>query len=465
MKEIIYIQAGTLANYTGTHFWNTEQTYFTYGNDAPEPLTTHDISFRAGTDHAGGATYCPRALVLDRKSRFRRLARETVLVDVEGEGDGSVWSGEVSEYRQSEDDTHDPGCWVSNTDAAGWEEGTNWDEGKQAFNRYDEEHDLMDGSLRQFLEECDSPQGVQLMNDTEDFGPFAHALLVTLRDEHPKLPCLAFSFLSIPTAQQVDIDDYQGTRRMINDALYLRGLSELSTTNVPIQPPAVWPQGGWGSADQVKECTLFQDSPYLSSIIASALIETATLPLRLTGTQETIASFCSQLNVYGPPLAQLSGILPVRSPADLSGPCPTFLSRRRERTPYSTHGGMSREVSPPRSSRLMRSGVPNPTPKRHIYRVSASHPFFPIFPDADLGAAALLASMSTSSRVRGCLASYARFTEGCCARGAGSMAGLGTDELRELASDLWGMHDSVDCGEDEGSSGSGGPSSVGEDEE
>lgn len=29
MKEILYIQAGELSNYTGTHFWNTQESYLT----------------------------------------------------------------------------------------------------------------------------------------------------------------------------------------------------------------------------------------------------------------------------------------------------------------------------------------------------------------------------------------------------------------------------------------------------
>jgi hypothetical protein len=47
MKETLYIQAGTLANYIGTHFWNAQECYFTYGDDE-EPFVDHDISFREG---------------------------------------------------------------------------------------------------------------------------------------------------------------------------------------------------------------------------------------------------------------------------------------------------------------------------------------------------------------------------------------------------------------------------------
>jgi hypothetical protein len=51
MKEIVYIQAGALANHVGTHFWNTQESYFTYGSeedDGEEPLVSNDVSFREG---------------------------------------------------------------------------------------------------------------------------------------------------------------------------------------------------------------------------------------------------------------------------------------------------------------------------------------------------------------------------------------------------------------------------------
>jgi hypothetical protein len=47
MKEIIYIQAGNISNYVGTHFWNAQQSYFTYSRDE-EVLVDHDVSFREG---------------------------------------------------------------------------------------------------------------------------------------------------------------------------------------------------------------------------------------------------------------------------------------------------------------------------------------------------------------------------------------------------------------------------------
>lgn len=48
MREILYFQAGSVSNYVGTHFWNAQESYFTYGEDAVESIVDHDISFREG---------------------------------------------------------------------------------------------------------------------------------------------------------------------------------------------------------------------------------------------------------------------------------------------------------------------------------------------------------------------------------------------------------------------------------
>ena len=47
MKEVLYVQAGTFANFVGTHFWNTQEGYFTYADDQ-DPVVYHDRSFREG---------------------------------------------------------------------------------------------------------------------------------------------------------------------------------------------------------------------------------------------------------------------------------------------------------------------------------------------------------------------------------------------------------------------------------
>jgi hypothetical protein len=48
MKEIVYIQAGRFSNYTGTHFWNAQESYLT--SDDGEPRVDSSISFCEGID-------------------------------------------------------------------------------------------------------------------------------------------------------------------------------------------------------------------------------------------------------------------------------------------------------------------------------------------------------------------------------------------------------------------------------
>jgi len=86
------------------------------------------------------------------------------------------------------------------------EEG-DWSLGKEEFERYDQDADLMEESFRLFVEECDNLQGIQVMNDTATFGGFTDSFLNAVRDELPKLPCLSFPILSNAVPGIIDIDD------------------------------------------------------------------------------------------------------------------------------------------------------------------------------------------------------------------------------------------------------------------
>lgn len=91
MKEIIYIQAGTSANYIGTHFWNTQEDYLgddgvQVEHDSDSAMYDWDVSFREGLGPSvrcfyalfslwsdetwhfqGQPTVCPRLLIFDKK--------------------------------------------------------------------------------------------------------------------------------------------------------------------------------------------------------------------------------------------------------------------------------------------------------------------------------------------------------------------------------------------------------------
>ncbi|KAI0684692.1 tubulin domain-containing protein [Cytidiella melzeri] len=351
MKEIIYIQAGRLANHVGTHFWNAQQNYFTYGEDAEDSIVEHDVSFREGLSlkgdgavlNQGEPTFSPRLLLFDRKSNFGAVS--DLYGSDEDASDGIVepWEGEVVEYRQDqippsqhhaeldvEEEISRPGTghaspryWSDYNlvyyhprsvqrlpDVPDWEDAEgDWISNSEMFEKYDEEVDLTDGAFRMFVEECDNLQGIQITNDVATFGSFTNAFLAKIRDELSKLPCLAFSLLSPSVPGKLDSDDPRRIKLALNDALAIQGLCELSTIAVPIQSPTGWNTGKWSSGLHFS-----RDNPYHSSAILSTHIESATLPLRLQGSVNDMSSFTTVLNWRGNTrLAQISGLFPASS--------------------------------------------------------------------------------------------------------------------------------------------------------
>ena len=101
------------------------------------------------------------------------------------------------------------------------------------------------------------------MNDASSFGGFINSFIASLRDESVKIPCLVIPLLSDAVSRHRDTydvshylttcncslttNDFQnkGTREVINDALYLRSLHELSSMSIPIQSPSAWPAETW----------------------------------------------------------------------------------------------------------------------------------------------------------------------------------------------------------------------------
>lgn len=69
MHEILTVQLGHGANHLCTHFWNAQESYFTYATDEVSPVD-HDVHWRPGIGPAGEDTYAPRALIYDLKGGF-----------------------------------------------------------------------------------------------------------------------------------------------------------------------------------------------------------------------------------------------------------------------------------------------------------------------------------------------------------------------------------------------------------
>jgi hypothetical protein len=84
MHEIVTLQLGQRANYLATHFWNAQESYFTY-SDFEEPVVDHDVHFRAGLGADGAETYTPRTIIYDLKGGFGTLRKYNALYQIENE--------------------------------------------------------------------------------------------------------------------------------------------------------------------------------------------------------------------------------------------------------------------------------------------------------------------------------------------------------------------------------------------
>ncbi|KAJ7268065.1 Misato segment II tubulin-like domain-containing protein [Mycena rebaudengoi] len=498
MKEILYIQAGTQANYIGTHFWNTQESYFTYGDEEEDPETSHGISFREGLNLKGEPTFCPRLLMFDFKNKFGTLSQNSALFGMDNSADDQIlWSGRSVEYRQesvrksayqlhlddeSEIDSPDPEDTPSTIqaedvrywsdfnrvfyvprsvqkipDIADWEEAEgNWTSGHETFTRYDEDTELMEGPLRLFLEECETIQGVQLMHDTSTFGSFVDSFLTSLRDNFLKLPVLAWPLLSDAV---VIMHNGPRMRTIVNDALVLRSLGELSSMSLPIQSPTSW-------ADEVCSNALIdgrRTHAFHTSAILAAHIETATLPLRLRTPKDDILSFCAQLDWRNSvPFAELRGAFPHVMAADLGIQLYNFSSLN------SRPGGSSfsrRDVTRGFSPQCITSydewstgtGIDSSIVScthAEAYPLPTSFPAF--FKSTEIlppgrsgiltrpGSISLFSSVGATAGTANLFLTYTKFLEDCVRRKSSiHETGIEIDEMADLVNDLWTLHDNA----------------------
>lgn len=93
MREILTLQLGNLSNYAATHFWNTQESYFTYGEQG-ESAVDHNVHWRLGIGADGTETFLPRTVIYDLKGGFGALRKVNPLYDGSsgsGTATASLW--------------------------------------------------------------------------------------------------------------------------------------------------------------------------------------------------------------------------------------------------------------------------------------------------------------------------------------------------------------------------------------
>ncbi|KAF8846005.1 tubulin nucleotide-binding domain-like protein [Paxillus ammoniavirescens] len=500
MREIIYIQAGSIPNYAGTHYWNTQESYFTYDEDHVS-VADFSISFKEGRDIHKEPTLCPRLLAFDHKSNFGTLTKYSPVPVEEARNSQATWHGDVihreqeqipqSEYHsllEHEDDPGDVEEKAIDTKIRYWSDfsrvsfdpksiqavpdafetvESNWSASQEIFRRYDEDTELMEGPLRLLIEDCHNFQGMQMIQDMSTFGGFSSSFLTAFRDEYPKATILSFACLSNIAPNDVNLENSSQIKQVLNDSLSMRSLSELCDLTAPILPPPRWEKGSWFSGHRIDHESLYQ-----FSAILSAHMETATLPLRLRGSSEDLQSFIAHLNWrQSSPFAVLGGTLYSQGSLtadDFQEIASLSLHSNGDYTPFArrdVYRGLSREDLAAFNTWDETRALRDPFFRwEHLpsYPILTSFPS--IFPGPRPKTLKMMSSLSTSPSIAGSLSNFASFVESAAKRrdSALSAMGLEDDEVRELANALWGLVDGYGENED----GGGHPSeNLGEDEE
>ncbi|KAI1106849.1 tubulin nucleotide-binding domain-like protein [Jackrogersella minutella] len=325
MREIITLQLGQQSNYLANHFWNTQESYFTYSADQESPID-HDVHFRPGLGSDGTETFMPRTVIYDLKGGFGTLRKINSLYEIDGDPtSSSLWSGqtvvqrqqpiEASAYQQSLDSGQATSELTTST-VRYWSDFNRvyfhpksiiqlseyelnstimpfekWHMGEELFASLDKEHDLLDRDLRPFAEEADQIQGLQVMTGIDDaWGGFAAKYMERLRDEYGKTPIWVFG------AQEPSrgLPREKRLLKLVNKA---RSLTELNSQASLVIPLAL-PESPLPSTIQLDASS----SWHVSAFFAAAL-ESVTLYTRLKTSDRVYGSnlgnMTDLLNVFG----------------------------------------------------------------------------------------------------------------------------------------------------------------------
>ncbi|KAL1871709.1 hypothetical protein VTK73DRAFT_1930 [Phialemonium thermophilum] len=322
MREIITLQLGQQSNYLATHFWNAQESYFTYSPDE-EPLVNHDVHWRPGIGADGSETFTPRTVIYDLKGGFGSMRKINALYDVEGDASSSaLWNGPTvvhtqdpiapSIYQQSLDAGLEPPE-LTTRSVRYWSDFSRvffhprsvvqlnefelnssllpferWSTGEDLFSSLDKEHDLVDRDFRPFVEEADNMQGIQLIATFDDaWGGFASDYLERLNDEYGKTPILVWGL----HGQSVGISREKRLLRLANQARTLAEAYKNASLVVPAGVPS--PLGSHVSLDS-------SSAWHTSAVLASAL-ESVLLPSRLKdeANSDTLGGIIDLLNTMG----------------------------------------------------------------------------------------------------------------------------------------------------------------------
>nr|CAG8449247.1 138_t:CDS:10 [Entrophospora candida] len=296
MHEILTLQFGHFTNFIGTHFWNTQDSYFSYDlENTHEPGILHDVLYRSGITQKGTETYMPRLLVYDLKGGFgsirkmNKLYEEDLSDNKEEIQQNQIWDWKNVTYKQTPyakneylqsleieeeaiiNSTKDPNMMEIDFEEKYFdldESVKMWSDfnkiyyhpksinrvtqyqyddefmpfdvfsfGKNAYlDHQKEDENSFDENFRFFAEECDLIQGFQIITNINDgFGGFSCGFVEQLIEEYPKKSVLTFG-INETSIKSSNHSHY--IKNNLNTILSLIQLTDMSSMFIPMNEPS-----------------------------------------------------------------------------------------------------------------------------------------------------------------------------------------------------------------------------------
>ncbi|XP_053691518.1 protein misato [Sabethes cyaneus] len=362
-REILTLQLGNYANYVGTHWWNLQEASFRYDPTAEPTEIDHDVLYREGQTASGQSTFTPRMLLLDLKGTLKFMPEEGELYEERKHSQSDSVLNEIAwdpdKIEVISQQPADKCDYQKDLEQGATESDTCEDEQEKDYNFKETVNDWIDYSysrfhprsinivnqynhskeenqfdtiinglelwrraniedefgdkIRQYIEECDSCQGFQLLFDCVDgFAGLAIKTLEHLQDEYGKTS-LVFPVIppTMPKFKNAD-DTISSSIRVINTALTFSTLPDSCSLFVPLSTMGRC----WRDLDKPRNFPYIsydEKNLYQTSGVLAAFLETASLRFRLKTPSNLsyLSNMCTELTPHGRQMAGASLALPL----------------------------------------------------------------------------------------------------------------------------------------------------------
>ncbi|XP_043281672.1 protein misato [Venturia canescens] len=333
-REILTLQLGHYSNYIGTHWWNLQESNFSYDPENPSEIN-NDVLYREGETARKQVTYTPRLLVVDLKGTLGYLNRQGNLYDERTTDEKPVPLWDESRTELQEEETPGKSSFLrsleenenkTSTESSSLETEINsWvdylvprfhprtinvvteykhecpDQPFDVFNygvnlwQNEQFEDDFSDRIRSYVEECDMMQGFQVLLDSQDaFGGLGSSCVQHLRDEYGK------SIIAFPSIDGKNEEpSAKDLIRVVNTALCWQQISE----NSSLFSPLCCGNKGWpnaGEARSFRNLNYDLQLKYHTSALLATALDTLSLRYRLKAHRISVLSdLCADLNKLG----------------------------------------------------------------------------------------------------------------------------------------------------------------------